>query len=92
MEGFWKPGSAPPGVDDRDLGSEGGHTVVWNPNETLSVQKQRLSLPVYQHRAELLFCVQKFRVTIVVGATGLFYVLMFHEDTSNCLLLIKRKK
>lgn len=70
MEGFWKPGEAPPGVDDRDVGGEGGHSVVWNPNATLSVAKQRLSLPVYQHRSEVLYCVQQHRVTIVVGATG----------------------
>ena len=70
MEGFWKPGEAPPGVDDRDNEGEGGAVVVWNPNATLSVQKQRLSLPVFQQRSELLFCVQQHRVCIVVGATG----------------------
>lgn len=58
MEGFWKPGlfvcfflfvfflkffkgtALPGSVDDKDDGD--GNTVVWNPNASLSIQKQRI--------------------------------------------------
>ncbi len=68
MEGFWQPGEAAPGaLEERD---EEGAAPVWNPNASLSLAKQRLSLPVCQHRDELLFCVSTRQVTVVVGATG----------------------
>ena len=69
MEGFWKPGTALPGsIDDKDEGK--GNVVVWNPNASLSIDKQRLSLPVYQKKAEILYAIESSRVTIIVGPTG----------------------
>lgn len=75
MEGFWKPGSSvPSGIDDRDYDGvgESDHSVsvVWNPNESLSLELQKSSLPVSSRRDEIVYSVQSHRVTIVVGATG----------------------
>ena len=67
MEGFWRPGTEPPGMLDR---TDEEQVAVWNPNAALSLSRQRMSLPMYAMRQSVLYCVQKYRVTIVVGATG----------------------
>lgn len=73
--GFWKPGTeAPISLEDRsesqDGGGGGGDVVVWNPSGNLSIDRQRQSLTVFQHRVQLLYAIEQNRVTIVVGTTG----------------------
>jgi ATP-dependent RNA helicase DDX35 len=55
---------------DRDVENEGGSSFVYNPNRNLSLQQQRLRLPVYHHRLELMYLLERHRVLIVVGETG----------------------
>lgn len=48
---FWKPGTAAPGIDlDRDSedGSQGGLSYVYNKFGNLSLQQQRVNLPIFR--------------------------------------------
>ncbi|KIY68203.1 P-loop containing nucleoside triphosphate hydrolase protein [Cylindrobasidium torrendii FP15055 ss-10] len=64
---FWKPGTAEPGSNlDRATANEGN--IVSSSPYSLSSQRERL--PIYKHREKLLYCIEKYGVTIVVGQTG----------------------
>ncbi|XP_013394602.1 probable ATP-dependent RNA helicase DHX35 [Lingula anatina] len=70
---FWKPGSEPPGstLSEERVSSEGqGTSVVYNPYRNLSLEQQRLKLPVFQHRTNILYLVESYQTVIVVGETG----------------------
>lgn len=69
---FWKPGAAAPGSSlDRETESEGSLLPSINPQVAhLSLDAQRQRLPIYKHRQKLLWCVEKYKVVIVVGQTG----------------------
>lgn len=70
---FWKPGTSFPGEEfqnDRDIQIEGGLNFTFNPNEKLSIETQREKLPIYKYRTELLYCIEKYQVTIVMAETG----------------------
>ncbi|EGN98808.1 hypothetical protein SERLA73DRAFT_54848 [Serpula lacrymans var. lacrymans S7.3] len=68
---FWKPGTAGPGSTlDRATESE-GNVVQSAPNHSAySIQAQRERLPIAKHREKLMYCVEMYGVTIVVGQTG----------------------
>ncbi|KAG7095106.1 hypothetical protein E1B28_005891 [Marasmius oreades] len=68
---FWKPGAAGPG-STLDRATELEENVIQSAPaySSLSVQGQRERLPIYKHREKLLYCVEKYGVTIVVGQTG----------------------
>lgn len=55
---------------DREVEKEGGVSAVYNPNQSLSLQQQRIRLPIYHHRLELMYLLETNRVVIVVGETG----------------------
>jgi len=44
--------------------------IVFNSHQNLSIQQQRQLLPVHASRRELLYAVERYQVSIVVGATG----------------------
>ena len=68
MSVFWKPGTAGPGGLER--GDDGSAQLV-NPRlSNLPLNTQRQSLPIYRHRNSLLFALQKYRATVLVGETG----------------------
>lgn len=77
---FWRPGNAlPGGVDDsaqasgeaRDLPKDAElPSVMFNPLHRLPLSAQRQRLPVFAHRTEILYAVEKYATTILVGATG----------------------
>ncbi|KAL0060618.1 hypothetical protein AAF712_012621 [Marasmius tenuissimus] len=68
---FWKPGTTGPGSSlDRDTEVEGNVVQSAPAYTSLSVQSQRERLPIFKHREKLLYCVEKYGVTIVVGQTG----------------------
>lgn len=74
---FWKPGAAAPGSTlDRESESEGSSLLLSlassssKANQSLSISAQRTRLPIYKHREKLLYCIEKYGVTIVVGQTG----------------------
>ncbi|KAG2352636.1 P-loop containing nucleoside triphosphate hydrolase protein [Suillus spraguei] len=68
---FWKPGTAGPGSTLDRATEEEGNVVQSAPSQSsLSIQAQRERLPIWQHRKNLLHCIEKYGVTIVVGQTG----------------------
>ncbi|KXN87724.1 putative ATP-dependent RNA helicase DHX35 [Leucoagaricus sp. SymC.cos] len=68
---FWKPGTAGPGSNlDRASEQEGSLVQSAPLTSSLSIQGQRERLPIFQHRTKLLYCIEKYGVTIVVGQTG----------------------
>ncbi|KAL1511890.1 hypothetical protein AB1Y20_005172 [Prymnesium parvum] len=68
---FWRPGGKRP--DRRALESEleaEGVSVHFNPHASLSLAQQRRRLPIFDDRRALLFAIEKFATTVVVGHTG----------------------
>ena len=78
---FWKPGAAAPGVElseqggfavsyqDRETDKE-ANVVVFNPYFNLSLLQQKQKLPIFQLRKQILYCVETYQVTVIVGQTG----------------------
>ncbi|KAI8981509.1 P-loop containing nucleoside triphosphate hydrolase protein [Pilobolus umbonatus] len=71
---FWKPGTVAPGSSlDRDAENEADEAVLIHAEKQyrhLSLQQQRERLPVFKLRKELLYLVETYQTTIVVGETG----------------------
>jgi len=56
---------------DREAEAEGSLLPAVNTNTAhLSLDAHRQRLPIYKHRQKLLWCVEEYRVVIVVGQTG----------------------
>lgn len=67
---FWKPGEKAPGVGiDRDLEKE-PQLAIWNPNAQLSINQQRMRLPAFQKRTQILYLLEKYSTVVLVGQTG----------------------
>ncbi|ESO82671.1 hypothetical protein LOTGIDRAFT_211312 [Lottia gigantea] len=71
---FWKPGSEAPGsqlnqerIKEHDTDST---TTVYNIYRNLTIEQQRLKLPVFQHRNNILHLVEKFQTVVIIGETG----------------------
>ncbi len=47
-----------------------GGLMIHNANEHLSIRQQRLVLPVYMSRREILFALEKYQVVVIMGETG----------------------
>jgi len=71
---FWKPGAEAPGCqidEERENSSElAAHLAVYNPNASLSIERQRQSLPVFRYRNHILYLVEKHKTVVIVGETG----------------------
>ncbi|CAG8652276.1 2731_t:CDS:10, partial [Ambispora leptoticha] len=71
---FWKPGTTAPGASlDRETEKETGESFLpyVNPSvTTYTIQQQRQRLPVFKSRDHILYLVEKFQTTIIVGQTG----------------------
>lgn len=71
---FWKPDTEKPGRDiaiERPVnGNDTSDTVVYNPNSSLSISLQRQRLPIFMHRTNILYLLEKFETVIIVGETG----------------------
>lgn len=52
------------------VGGAGGGLMIFNPNERLSLGQQRMNLPIYKYRTHILYLVEKYPTTIIVGHTG----------------------
>jgi ATP-dependent RNA helicase DDX35 len=77
MSSFLRPGQQAASAfglsfdTDREAGEGGaGAAPVYNKNERLAISDQRRRLPIYAHRTELLYLVEKHATTVVVGETG----------------------
>eukprot|EP01105_Mastigella_eilhardi_P014061 TRINITY_DN319_c0_g1_i1.p1 TRINITY_DN319_c0_g1~~TRINITY_DN319_c0_g1_i1.p1 ORF type:complete len:697 (-),score=165.37 TRINITY_DN319_c0_g1_i1:1149-3239(-) len=70
---FWKPGTAGPGLElavhDRECEKENDY-YVYNPWARLSISQQRVRLPIFQCRSQLLYCLEKCAVVVIIGETG----------------------
>lgn len=71
---FWKPGTARPGssldraTEAEDFLDAGAAASQAGPSSSIHAQRQHL--PIFKHRKAILYAVQTFPVTIVVGQTG----------------------
>ncbi|XP_049849022.1 probable ATP-dependent RNA helicase DHX35 [Schistocerca gregaria] len=71
--GFWVPGALAPGlqVSESSLGRGGdGRGSAASLHSSESMSQQRMRLPVYKHRRELLYLVENFPVVVVHGPTS----------------------
>ena len=71
---FWKPGTDVPGshIDEErlNIADTATSSVVYNPNASLSIERQRQSLPVFRYRSHILYLVENYRTVVIVGETG----------------------
>jgi len=67
---FWKPGTVAPGVDVAREDETEAELAVYNPRQNLSIRQQRLMLPIYQNRKQILYALEKYQTLIIVGQTG----------------------
>lgn len=75
---FWKPGTAVPPQQGVGLNlervsedSEGAGTcITYNSNLSLSISQQKQRLPIFQHRNEILYLLERYRTLVIVGETG----------------------
>ncbi|KZT36972.1 P-loop containing nucleoside triphosphate hydrolase protein [Sistotremastrum suecicum HHB10207 ss-3] len=68
---FWKPGTVGPGSNlDRATEIEGNVVASAPLSSQIGRQAQREGLPIFKHRNELLYCIERYGVLIVVGQTG----------------------
>ncbi|XP_065064224.1 probable ATP-dependent RNA helicase DHX35 [Rhopilema esculentum] len=71
---FWKPGGDAPGssvhLERSEEGDGAGTFFRYNPNISLSIQKQRQELPVFKYRNHILYLIEKFQTVVLVGETG----------------------
>ncbi|RGB39678.1 P-loop containing nucleoside triphosphate hydrolase protein [Rhizophagus diaphanus] len=70
---FWKPGTVAPGISvDREAEKETNENLVTfvNYDSNLSIQQQRKGLPIFKSRDQILYLVEQYQTTIIVGQTG----------------------
>jgi len=71
---FWKPGTDVPGShieeERQNIVETAASSVVYNPNASLSIERQRQGLPVFRYRNHILYLVENYRTVVVVGETG----------------------
>ncbi|CAI2182999.1 13767_t:CDS:10 [Funneliformis geosporum] len=87
---FWKPGTVAPGTSvDREAEKESSENIVTfvNLSSNLSVQQQRKRLPIFKSRDQVLFLVEKYQTTIIVGQTGCGKTT--HTDICNSFNLLE---
>ncbi|EDW78118.1 uncharacterized protein Dwil_GK24829 [Drosophila willistoni] len=70
----FKPKFIKPDTDDAISDNVGGDqqasTFVFNSNHNLGILEQREKLPIRQYRDQILYCLEQYRVVILVGETG----------------------
>ncbi|GBB97167.1 hypothetical protein RclHR1_02930016 [Rhizophagus clarus] len=70
---FWKPGTVAPGISvDREAEKETSENLVTfvDHGSNLSIQQQRKILPIFKSRDQILYLVEQYQTTIIVGQTG----------------------
>ncbi|XP_068707056.1 probable ATP-dependent RNA helicase DHX35 [Montipora foliosa] len=71
---FWKPDSEKPGssiTSERPVnGEDTADAAIYNPNSSLSMSLQRQRLPIFMHRTNILYLLEKYETVIIVGETG----------------------
>lgn len=68
---FWKPGTVAPGVNiEREEKQGSSQIIIHNPRKNLSLKQQRILLPIYGTRRQILYALEKHRTVVIVGQTG----------------------
>lgn len=71
---FWKPDTEKPNsviATERPIsGDDTSESAIYNPNSSLSITLQRQRLPIFMHRTNILYLLEKYETVIVVGETG----------------------
>jgi len=71
---FWKPGTDTPGShieeERQNVVETASLPVLYNPNASFSIERQRQSLPVFRYRNHILYLVENYRTVVIVGETG----------------------
>lgn len=69
---FWKPGTIAPGIDVErvDEGDAVGSLVKYNVHQGSSMKTQRMMLPIYAKRTQILYAVEHYQTVVIVGQTG----------------------
>jgi len=67
---FLKPGDDIFSEDRSDIDKTSGTTFVYNPHVSLSIEKQRVRLPVFGVRNHILHLIETHQTLILVGETG----------------------
>lgn len=65
-----QPGEIAPGTSSADRDAANDAPIAVLADATLSIQQQRLRLPIFASRDQLLFLVEKYPVVVLVGQTG----------------------
>jgi len=55
----------PPTADRKEISP-----IFYNPNHRSSISRQRAALPIFKKRREILYAVERYRTTILIGDTG----------------------
>ncbi|EAL72003.1 DEAD/DEAH box helicase [Dictyostelium discoideum AX4] len=50
--------------------SFGNDNFIYNSNQKLTIQQQRISLPIYQNRKHILYLLEKYSTLVIIGNTG----------------------
>jgi ATP-dependent RNA helicase DDX35 len=67
---FWKPGTIAPGSNIA-IENDEENLIIYNPYDNkISINQQKINLPVYKNKIHILYLVEKYQVVIVVGQTG----------------------
>ena len=76
--GFWKPAPARLQNVVRDEESRGGEYgsvgVVPPAARNVSIARQRMLLPIYKHKRQIIYSMENYGCLIIVGETGKYYV------------------
>ncbi|KAK7083978.1 ATPdependent RNA helicase [Halocaridina rubra] len=67
---FLKPADDSYLEDKSDVDQTNGTSFIYNPYKSLSIEKQRQRLPVFSVRNHILYFVENYQTTIVIGETG----------------------
>jgi ATP-dependent RNA helicase DDX35 len=72
---FWKPGTIAPGENEEITEDVEGDAAIIaatfaSSQAAMSMEQFRRSLPVYRHRLEFLYLLERHQVVIVIGQTG----------------------
>lgn len=67
---FSTTGTSAPGEGLKEERINESVIASFNPNVSLSIHQQRERLPIFKHRTTILYCVERFQTTIIIGETG----------------------
>ncbi|XP_027198576.2 putative ATP-dependent RNA helicase DHX35 [Dermatophagoides pteronyssinus] len=56
--------------EDRNENDHDFQTIPFNPNKSLSIEQQRLRLPIHNFKNHIAYLLEKYQVLIVIGETG----------------------